>query len=313
MSKTKKKLNNANIRIFLLILVLTAGVSLFVKLNKLFTYTVKVPVHLVNTLEDKILKSYSADKIQVSGRATGYEYLKYKLSDQEYEVDLSRIKRAKNGKYFYAFDANNARLGGSLIDSEISSITPDTIFFVLDENYEKRVPVKINSEISFAAGYGSLKGVVLDPDTVLVRGPKSDLDKLKAVNSDLIQFKEIKSSQEDSVALTVKNSNIEIIPNKVLMDLEVDKFTEGDIEIPLQIINVPTGVTAKIFPKRVNLIFNVNLKDYERVKINEFKVVCDFAEIDSTTTTITPKIVAHPDFVRDVRLREKTIQYLLVK
>ncbi|MAZ26079.1 MAG: hypothetical protein CL868_03245 [Cytophagaceae bacterium] len=312
MAKTKKKLNNANIRIFLLILVLTACVSLLVKLNKLYTFDVKVPISLINLPEDKILKSYTAKKIEVNGRATGYEYLKYRLSDQEYVVDLSQLKRA-NGKYFYVFNASNANLGGSLSDSELSRIMPDTIFFSLDENYEKRVPVVQNSDISFAAGYGSLEGVVFTPDTVMVRGPKSVLDSLGQVSTKEIRFKDLKSTVEDSIALVTNEKQVDIIPQRVQMHLEVDKFTEGDLEVPLQMVNVPQDVTAKIFPKRVHLIFNVNLKDYERVKANEFKVVCDFAEIDSTTTTLTPKILEHPDFVRDVRLREKTIQYLLVK
>ncbi|MGB3773961.1 MAG: hypothetical protein WA951_01775, partial [Leeuwenhoekiella sp.] len=85
------------------------------------------------------------------------------------------------------------------------------------------------------------------------------------------------------------------------------------LTVPLQLINVPAEVTAKIFPKRVKLVFNVNFTNYDRLKPSDFKVVCDFNKIDSTSTTLTPEIVESPSYVRDLRLAEKTVQYLLVK
>ncbi|MEE3147668.1 MAG: YbbR-like domain-containing protein, partial [Bacteroidota bacterium] len=100
---------------------------------------------------------------------------------------------------------------------------------------------------------------------------------------------------------------------KVLYSLSVDKFTEGSVSVPLQLINVPANVTAKVFPKRINVIFNVNLSNYELVKSSDFKVVVDFDQVDDSSTSLTPEVKEAPVYVRDIRLSESTVQYLLVK
>lgn len=315
MAKKKEGFRKSNFRVFLIILLLTTGISLMVKLNKTFNYEVKVPLSFVNLPEDKILKSFSTDNVKVSGIATGYEYLKYKLSKQEYVIDLAKLNPISQDTFFYNFKKENRSLGGSLSESEILNITPDTIYFDLDENFEKQVAINPRVNLEFSPGYGSLEGLLISPDSVSVRGPQGDLEKLKEVFTENLDFKGIKENLQDSIELKLAkpNDQIEIVPSKVSIRVVVDKFTEGSISIPLQLINVPRDFTAKVFPKKVNLIFNVNLKDYERVKISEFKVVCDFSKIDSTTTSISPEIIEYPNFVRDVRLRQKTVQYVLVR
>lgn len=313
MSEKKKRSKNVNLRVFLLILFLTTAVSILVKLNKNFNYTVDIPVEFVNLSEDKILKSYSKDQVKVSGTASGYDYLKYTFKDQQFTIDLANLKRNQKGLYYYVFDTEKDRLSGSLNQSQVSDFTPDTLFFDLDQNFEKRLPVYPRITLNFSPGYGSLEGLKLNPDTVLVRGPKSSLDTLTRIPTQSVNLNSIKQSKSDSIELLNLGNQIEIIPPRVQYRLLVDKFTEGTITVPIQLINVPPNVTAKIFPKRVELIFNVNFKNYERIKASDFRVVCDFDQIDSTSTSLTPQIEAYPEFIRDVRLREKTVQYLLVK
>ena len=315
MPERKKRFKNINLRVFLVILVLTAGVSVLVKLNKNFNFTVKVPLTFVNLPQDKILKAYSKQEVKVSGRSTGYDYIKYNLTSQDFAIDLSKLKNKSGRRYYYVFSREDDALKGSLSESTVTSFEPDTIFFDLDQNFEKKLPVKSKFDVSFAAGYGSLEGIKISPDSVLVRGPKSNLDSMSQVFTKAERLKDVKKSYNDSIELNASFSNqhIEVIPARVSYKLNVDRFTEGDITVPLQLINVPSNVTAKIFPKRVSLIFNVNFKNYERIKPSDFKVVCDFEHIDSTSTSITPEILEYPEFIRDVRLREKTVQYLLVK
>ncbi len=315
MPERKKRFKNINLRVFLVILILTTGVSILVKLNKNFNFTVKVPLTFVNLPEDKILKSYSNDEVKVFGRSSGYDYIKYNLTSQDFTIDLSKLQNTSERQFYYVFNREEDALKGSLSESLVTTFEPDTIFFDLDQNFEKRLPVKPKFDISFAAGYGSLEGIKISPDSVLVRGPKSNIDSMTQVFTTAEKLKNVKKSYKDSIALdnTFSNRHIEVIPARVAYNLDVDRFTEGDITVPLQLINVPSNVTAKVFPKRVNLIFNVNFKNYERIKPSDFKVVCDFDHIDSTSTSITPEILEYPEFIRDVRLREKTVQYLLVK
>jgi len=315
MPERRNKFRKINFRVFTIILVITALISIMLKLNKDFSYKVNVPVNFSNLPKDKLLKDYNAKKVRVNGVASGYDYLKYRFYDQHFEIDLAKVKKKDSNLYYYDFDPENDPLNGSLSNSEIEAYTPDTLFVVLDTNYEKKVPVRSQIQLSYSPGYGSLKGLVIKPDSALVRGPKSSIDTLKAVFTIPEQFKDIKANLNDSIPLTtLKNiKQLEIEPKAVSYKVAVAKFTEGALTVPLQLINVPAHVTAKIFPKRVKLIFNVNFKNYDRLKPSDFKVICDFNKIDSTSTTLTPEIVQSPSYVRDLRLAEKTVQYLLIK
>ena len=128
-------------------------------------------------------------------------------------------------------------------------------------------------------------------------------------------FENVRNSVSDSLQLSFNAAipMVEIRPDKVLYSLSVDKFTEGSVSVPLQLINVPSNVTAKVFPKRINVIFNVNLSNYELVKSSDFKVVVDFDQVESLSTSLTPEVKEAPSYVRDIRLSESTVQYLLVK
>ena len=315
MAAKESTLKKINYRVFAVILIITAGVSVMLKLNKNFDFKVNVPLKFKDLPKDKLLKSYSADKVQVTGIASGYAYYKYKFYDQDYSIDLSKIKRKDSLTYYYSFNKEKDPLKGSLENSVVMGFKPDTVFFELDQNFEKKVPVRSRIDVAFSAGYGSLEGLVISPDSALVRGPKSSVDTIKAVYTGDENLKDIKSGFRDSTDLEplLPIDQLEIVPKQVKYKLKVDKFTEGSLTVPLQLVNVPQGVSARVFPKRVNLVFNVNIKNYEGIKASDFKVICDFKDIDSTSTTISPKIIDRPQDVRDVRLMEKTVQYLFVK
>ena len=129
MAGEQNRFNKINFRVFAVILVITACVSVMLKLNKEFNFKVTVPLKFEGLTKDKLLKSYTADKVKVSGIATGYSYFKYKFYDQAYTIDLSSIKRKDSITYYYAFDKGKDALKGSLENSVIVAYRPDYPFF----------------------------------------------------------------------------------------------------------------------------------------------------------------------------------------
>lgn len=315
MAGGNKSIRNFNWRTFLLIVFLTTIVSVLVKLNKNFNYTLHVPLTFKNLPENKILKKYSVDEVQVLGRTTGYNYLNYAFGTIKFPIDLSQLKLIDSTRYYYVFSKDDTDFNKGQVPNVIRRFEPDTVFFMLDDNFEKTLPITSRITLDFEPGYGSLEGLKLNLDSAKVRGPKSDLDTLKVISTKVLKISKVKANLNDSIPLEIVGGSdlLAIYPKKAVYSLYVDKFTEGTIQLPLTVINVPSNITAKVFPKKVNLIFNVNYENYDRVQESDFKVVCDFNEIDSTSTTLTPKIVQYPDYVRDIRIKEKSIQYLLVK
>ena len=175
MSEKKKRNRNSNLRVFLTILLVVASISIMIKLNRNFSFTVKIPLTFQNLSEDYILKKSSTTSVKVTGKASGYDYFKYRFFSQAFPIDLSNLP--KDGKEsYYVFNKESDALKGSLSGSEIIAFEPDTVFFLLDRNYDKRVPVVSNFDISYSPGYGSFQGMQITPDSITVRGPESEVD-----------------------------------------------------------------------------------------------------------------------------------------
>ncbi|MDP5044487.1 MAG: YbbR-like domain-containing protein, partial [Leeuwenhoekiella sp.] len=229
MSDKKKRSKNSNLRVFLTIFLVVAAISIMIKLNRNFSFTVKIPLTFQNLSEDYILKKSSTTSVKVTGKASGYDYFKYRFFSQAFPIDLSNLPKDGSRSY-YVFTAESDALKGSLSGSEITEFEPDTVYFTLDRNYDKRVPVISNFEISYAPGYGSFQGMEIKPDSITVRGPESEVDTITKVYTSAEVFEDIRASKEGNVSLHLfkKVPNVELLPNTVAYKLHVDKGSSGN-------------------------------------------------------------------------------------
>ncbi|MGB5944160.1 MAG: hypothetical protein WBG71_14845 [Leeuwenhoekiella sp.] len=315
MANNTKGYNNFNFRVFLLILLSVSIFSVLVKLSKNFRYSLNVPLTFINIPKNQVLDSVSAASVKLTGTDMGYDFLKLKLAKENLEIDLSKLQQRDSTIYFYAFQDYQEQIATKMNGMQIRSFMPDTIYFQIEQNIERVVPVLAKSEISYTTGYGSLEGVTLEVAQVKLSGPEHTINALDTVYTQTITHQNLKEGIVDSIALELgeKGKFVSATPALIKYRVPVDRFTEGSTSVPLQLVNVPSGLTAKVFPKSIVVIYNVNFENYEKVKPSDFKIVCDFDEVDSKSTTISPQIVTAPQYVRDLRLREKTVQFLLIK
>lgn len=95
--------------------------------------------------------------------------------------------------------------------------------------------------------------------------------------------------------------------------LQVTKFTEGNVQVPIELTNVPDGMNVVIFPKETRLFFQVNLSDFNKVTASDFRVVANFKNIRENQDFLIPEVIQKPEFTTNIRINEKKIQFIIKK
>lgn len=128
-----------------------------------------------------------------------------------------------------------------------------------------------------------------------------------------MSLQDIKSDIELPLNLIIPDSSENLVYShkKITIKGKVDKFTEGIIDVPVDIVNIPKGITINYFPKVTGVSFYTSLANYKDVSQNDFIIECDFRDIIEGKSYLEPKIIKFPENVKNVKLNNKRIEFII--
>ncbi|HET8753698.1 MAG TPA: YbbR-like domain-containing protein, partial [Salinimicrobium sp.] len=245
---------------------------------------------------------------------TGFKIAYFSLFPPTLMVDIAQTEQVEEN-LIYSINQNLQDIENQLdIDYGKSEFLIENLVIHFQQRKEKVIPVFPRIEVEFAVGYAAVEKVLLKPDSITVSGPDNILDTLNQLVTVPLTLKDVKDDLLGEIAVDTSNlKEITVYKNQLQYSLDVEKFTEGRVEIPVDLINVPPGLNVVVFPKEVILFYQVNLKDFNKVNAADFRVVCDFGEMGDTQNFLIPKIVKQPPMVTNLRLNENKIQFIIKK
>lgn len=314
--KLIKSVKSKRINIFLLFLVMSFGILILTKLSKTYTNTIVFHIEKKNIPETEVIIHDSLPTLNITLKTQGFNYLKYYFKKPKIELDFSNKINRTDSIYVW----NNQTAFSDIIsqfdsDIEVLNINPDTLWFRYDENDIKKVPIKLNSYINFKLGFDVLKDFNLEPDSIKVIGPKSVLSNIDIVETSLLEINEVTSDFSKQVQIKVPSNsdNVTFSPSKVMVSAKVEKFTEGKLKIPVEVVNVPESLQIKFFPKTVTLSYYTSLSNFNSIGIEDFNVVCDFKTINSNQNYLEPKLIKKPSGVKNIKLNLNQIEFIITE
>lgn len=301
---------------FLLFLVSSFIILIVTKLSKEYTKTIVFQVQKVNVPEDKIILKDTTQKFEVTLKTHGFRWLKYYFSKPKFTIDFSKeVYTNKNTFYFNKSIAYINKKKAFEKQTEILDITPDTLAFKYDTHLVKRVPVIINANINYTPGYDSYAGLVAQPDTITIIGPQEKVKQIKGIPTALLDVKDVKTPIKEQLKLELPEDIIDLkfSSKTVILSAHVEKFTEGNLKIPVHITNLPKSTVIKYFPKHVTIAYYTSLKDFNAIQAEDFEIQCDFQSKDKTQTFLIPELVKKPEKVKHIKLRQQHIEFIIVE
>lgn len=315
-AKLKSLFKSRKINAFALFFLLAFGILILSKLTEEYTNTAKFKVNLLNVPDETVILNDSLNHLNLTLTTTGFKWLKYAFREPKLTIDFENEIKKIDTAYVWS----NAQGYAGILeqfkkDVKIVSITPDTLLFDFDINAVKYIPVKSNLDINYSLGYDTLKGLKITPDSVKIIGPSTVLSKLKYIETSALQLESVNKSFKETVDLRLDsiNSKINIKTKTVSVSAIVEKFTEGTLNIPIQVINVPKTITLNYFPKTINVSFYTSLSAFKTITPNSFKIICDYKTLNKNSKYLEPKLIKRPSNVKTTRLHQQKIEFIIIE
>ena len=288
---------------------------LLTKLSKEYQAVISFPVEYVNIPQDKLLESTPKEEIEIQVRASGFRLFGVRVLKRTIQLDAKKLQRKSNSKYFILLDNQKIDIQNQISNNLIiNGIKQDTIYLNLGQLTSKKVPIKGVFDFSFKLGYHLTNTVEITPDSILISGPKSQIDTLKNIHLQKLILKDISKTIQQTLIINEISEVIKFNTKEAEVFAEVDRFTEGSLELPFDIINLPDSVSVTTFPKKVKVFYQVGLTNFNKVNNTSFKIVCDYNNsLHNNLNYLIPKVVVKPGFVTAVKISPNKIEYLIQK
>lgn len=302
---------------FLLFVLLAFVFWMLAKFSKEYEATVLFKVSYTNLPKNKILEKEPIKEIPIHIKGTGFKLISAKLFNKEIQLNAGNLISLKGTKYYMLLNQQELDIEKQLKSGlSIDYFVKDSIFFNLGYLATKKVPVFIDEEIDFMPGYDFVDEITSKPDSVQISGPDSVLDTIKAIKTVKMMLGEVNSAIHQTVKLLAPNAATKIVDNidEVEVHAEVDKFTEGVLEIPFEINNLPDDIKINTYPNTIKVSFKVGLSNFNKINANSFTVHCDYAfSQQNNLTYLIPKLNAKSDLVKNVKMIPNKIDFLIQK
>jgi hypothetical protein len=192
---------------------------------------------------------------------------------------------------------------------QLLEIKPDTLHFQFTERVTRRV--KIWADLAFTVDnqFTIKNEIELLPDSVDLTGPDLILDTLSFVSTERLDLGLLTRNFSDKVRLK-QIPELQYSLSRVECSIELERFTEMQVPVPIDVLNLPDSILLQTFPSRVMLTCKVGLSKYDRIEGYPFRAVVDYALIDERTKVLSVSIQNLPVYLLSYEYSPKSVEFL---
>ena len=315
-----KAIRNGRAFVFMVCLALASFLWFLNALEKRYTDHVSIPVKYINLPTNKDLTGKLPEKLDLTVDALGFSLLRLRFTPALSPIlidvnELSNNLLENNYISKYSISTNGHKEEfAKQISNEIGiiSIRPDSITFKVSRLTEKLVKIHPVIAVTFAREYILQKPPVVNPSTVLVRGPIEIMDTIREIYTTPVELKNISQTQVLTASLILP-TELKSKVDKVSLVISVEQYTEAKFEIPVLILNQPENLSVKTFPSKVKVICRVGISQYNKLKNNSFKAIIDYSLRSQILSKLSVTLVDIPDNVLSVDYFPKEVDYIIEK
>ncbi|MEH6511914.1 MAG: CdaR family protein [Maribacter arcticus] len=307
-------LKKRKVKVFLIFLLCASLAWLINKLSQTYTSNTTFNITYVNIPSEFLLANTPKKELQVRLKAVGFQFLGYHLKAKEIQLDVSKVMH-KDESYYLTSDQIRIQLEAQLNNySTLTDFDSDVIYFDFTSLKSKKVPVRAMIELTFAANHILEGQMLLQPDSIQISGPKSQIDTINVIETELLKIDDLNNSFSNDVALklpkqlngiTLSNDFVRVIGNVV-------KFSELVIEVPVTVINLPPGIKVRTFPEIVEVRCQGTLERLKELEAKDFEVIADYSKVSSETgNRLSVRLKQYPKTLNNAMIDTNEIEFIL--
>lgn len=304
--------------VFLIFVLISTIFWLLNQLEKEYETEVTFPVRYINFPKDKILVNDLPKNFNIRVQGFGYRLVEYKISNTflPFVVDVNKLTLKLYSRRDYVKLYSLTRNLSDKIEQQISSelqilaIQPDTLFFDFADRINKKVQVISKINAVPATQYMIKNDIKINPDSIIISGAYPIIDTIDQVHTQKIDLNNLSKDYLGNVALQ-KIENVDFSDQEVEIFISVEKFTEGNVKVPLKVKNVPDSLILRTFPNEISISYFIALSNYDKVLPQFFEAVVDYKDLNRQNSKVKVKVTNSPEYVRSLRFYPQTVEYLI--
>ena len=297
----------------LIFILIAALLWLIIKLTVVYTVTEPFAIKFTDIPADQIIQNdnYHVDATMTT---TGFKLMNYYLKtkkNREIVLSLKDINYKKTNFETYSYSKRFLEekiaefIGAATTDVQVAD---DQQFFVMSKLSSKKVKIVPQTSLDFEKQYNLYGEPVAIPDSATVFGALKDIEDIQYLQTELISRKNVNQNIDTKAKLALKE-NVQCDVNEAEIIVNVEKFTEAEVEVP---ITIPDESQLHLFPNKVKIRYIVAIKDYPKINELSFKVTIDPDDI-FINETLPVKLQLHPNNTQIISINPEAVEYIVVK
>lgn len=266
-----------NKSLFIACLAVSFTVWLLNALSEQHPTELEVQLQYVNLPNDKVAATPLTENLKLSVFAPGFNLLRYNIfnNPQRLLIDYERYEKANLIPSDQLILPLNEQLKMNIVD-----IQPEFLNLNFEEKLSKKVPIQIPYNLTFASSHFLAGDIQIFPSEVNVIGPRSNIRDIEYWETDSLILKDVTTAQKGELKLRPpQNFNVSLEPALCNYEFEVDNWTEKQLEIPIEVINLPDSLFVYLAPKIATVSLQIPMSAYETYIPDLFQVVADYEEL----------------------------------
>jgi hypothetical protein len=307
-------LKKRKVKVFLIFLLCATLAWAINKLSQTYTSNTTFQIAYVNIPSEFIIANTPKKELQVRLKAVGFQFLGYGIKPKEIKLDVSKVMY-KDSTYYLTGDQIRIQLEAQLNNSStLVDFESDLIYFDFTSLETKKIPIKAMVELTFTNNH-TLEGEVKTiPDSIQITGPKSQIDTIQKIETQLFRSSNLSADFSNMVPLNLPKQlkGTSFSHQVVTLSGVVLKFSEQIIEVPVTVLNLPENVKVRTFPEQVQVRCQGTLDRLKELEAENFSVVADYLNVSEETANRLPiTLKRYPKTLYNAFLSTNEIEFIL--
>lgn len=274
-------------------------------LSKEYTKVIPVTVEFSEINSGHLIKCNDS-VLNVKIKGTGFSLWSNQLKTMKYTIPVKEYKTSWNWQQNqYLFSQTFPK------NIEVVNVKPSAIAFTQFKLEHKKVVVQPQITIIPKLGYG-ITSYTVSPDSVLIYGHQNEIKKVNSIKTDSLVFNEVQSDVLGKVSVLLPSGILQISEKYLNYQYTIERYTQGEFLVPIQLMNVPEHLEVSIFPKQIQVQFQSPLSLFESYQSQHFLLTVDCSALENKKTL--PILLKEiPNGLKNVRLLKKSVTFLVLE
>ncbi|MBT3231177.1 MAG: YbbR-like domain-containing protein [Calditrichaeota bacterium] len=274
-------------RIKLSLFLLAIILWLLVVTERIYEYSFEIPIIISEVKAGKMLIKDVPEWALVKFQTSGKELLRMQyLNKPVLRVDLSTI----NSEYVFPFTPDMVVLPGGVNAVVLDVVAPDSVLFLLDDKLELKLPVQPNITVEALSGYTQVGEILVEPDSVLLRGPRRKIESIKKIQTIKAEISEGKRNTEIELELVLPSAyGATIEPSKVKALLRIERIGEKEIiGVAIEVRNKPRDRIVLVEPASVDVNISGAISIISKLEKDDLDAWIDYRDYNPRRSNQVP-------------------------